>query len=156
MRRIHLSSRNFIFRIRNSCDNEFIAKGTLRNHKLRHTGEKPLSGNELASQLLKRSCKEEPQKPQAPSHRRKAYFRTLTCNICDNRSFRKRALKNHMLGHTGEKPSILKSLQGLWLINFITYNPEEPDTEPYWGKATFWMRICKSCEKDFISWEVFF
>ena len=66
-------------------------------------------------------------------------------------SFRKRALENHLLVHTGEKPALLKNSEGLRLIIFISLNPEEPDTEPYWGEATFWMRICKSREKDFIS-----
>ena len=61
-------------------------------------------------------------------------------------------LENHLLVHTGEKPALLKNSEGLWLIIFISLNPEEPDAEPYWGEATFWMRICKSREKDFISW----
>ena len=127
MARIHLSSRNGIFRIRNSCNschNKFMAKGILRNHKLRHTGEKQFSWYDLASLVLKTSCKDEPQEPQAPSHRREAYFRTLTCDICDNRSFRKRDLKHHVLGHTGKKPSLLKSLKGLWPLNFITLNSQ--------------------------------
>ena len=36
-------------------------------------------------------------------------------------------------------------------INFITLNPQESDTEPHWGKAIFWKRICESCENYFRS-----
>ena len=35
--------------------------------------------------------------------------------------------------------------------NFITLNPQESDTEPHWGKAIFWKRICESCENYFRS-----
>ena len=36
-------------------------------------------------------------------------------------------------------------------MNFITSSPQKPDASPHWGKAIFQTRICKSCEKMFMS-----
>ena len=55
-------------RICELCELKFILRRALMSHKLRHTGEKPLSGHKLVSPVLKDHVKSSAKEPQALSH----------------------------------------------------------------------------------------
>ncbi|KAJ8884095.1 hypothetical protein PR048_015952 [Dryococelus australis] len=117
------------------CGKNFSCKGTLRSHKMVHTGEKPCTCHICGKQFSQTGLY---------YHLRHVHggLKEHTCDVCGRSFAAKPAMEDHLRIHTGERPYVCATCGKMFKTKATLYihNKTHTDVFPF---------SCPYCEKLF-------